>query len=81
MIIYHLECKKGCNIDYTIETDIKDLAKKMKPICPKCNRRIYQNDSLTEIIGPKKCVPKYKKKKNTVEQEVEKRKKHKKRKR
>ena len=81
MIIYYLECKKGCNINYTVETDIKDLPKKMKLKCPKCNRRIYQNDNLTKFVGPKKSVPKYRKKKTTMEQEVENRKKHKKRKR
>lgn len=76
---YHLECKKGCKIDFVVETDIKDYPKKLKPTCPECGRRIYQNDERTELIGPKKMVAKYKRgKKKTIEQEIAQRKAHKK---
>jgi len=51
---YYLECKKGCEIDYIIETDLKEYIIKNKPICPKCGRRIYENESKTIIIGPEK---------------------------
>lgn len=79
--LYHLECKKGCKINYIIETDVKDLPKRTKPSCPVCNKRIYQNDERTEFLGPEKVRPKYLKgKKKSIEEEVAKRKKAKRKK-
>jgi hypothetical protein len=75
---YHLECKKGCDIDYVIETDIKDLHKQYKPTCPKCGRRVYPNEETTKIIGPNKVKSKRSKSKTTMEQEVTNRQNHKK---
>lgn len=73
--VYHLECKKGCNIDSVIETDIKDLAKQMKPTCSVCGRRLYPNEEKTEVLGGK--VVKAKQKKN-MDEEIKKRNKYKK---
>lgn len=63
--IYKLECKKGCDIDYIIETDIKDLYKKTKPTCLKCGRRVYPNEDESLIVEKKKKVTKQDK---TIEQ-------------
>ena len=57
---YHPECKKGCDIDSVLETDIKNAHIQLKPKCPKCGRRIYPNEERTKIIGPKRAKPKYK---------------------
>ena len=73
---YYLECKKGCEVDSIIETDVKDFPKKIKKNCPHCGRKLYQNDEKTELIGATKITSKYKKKNH--EEEISKRLAHKK---
>lgn len=73
LYIYHLECKKGCDIDYTIETDDKNYITKNKPICPKCGRRIYENLDKTELL-----ILKVKKKKESEEDSLKRREKYRK---
>ena len=75
---YHLYCKKGCSLEYVVETDIKNLPKTMKPTCPKCGRRIYIDEEKTEIIGPLRAKPKYKRKKTNIDDEIANRQEHKK---
>lgn len=74
--VYHLECKKECDIDYIIETDDKDIVKKMKPTCPVCKRRLYPNEERTEVLGGK--VVKKNTPKKDMKKEIEKRNAHKK---
>jgi len=70
---YYLECKKGCEIEYIIETDVKEYITKNKPLCPKCGRRIYENEQKTVI-----SVSKVKTKKLSMDDEIDRRHKHKK---
>lgn len=66
--IYQLECKKGCEFEYIIETDTKDLHKETKPRCPVCGLRIYPDEDKT--IDSSKRSKKITKQNKSIEQVI-----------
>lgn len=75
--LFHLMCKNGCDVNYTIETDSKDYISKTKPKCIICGNRLYAEEDKTTILGPDKVKTKTISIKKIIEKEAEERKEYK----